>query len=193
MATGVEVITAAARRAGIIDRGRSIDSTDAGRLLELLEDQYLQWAASGMFGRLTDVLITADYTPDEQERVVVNTASSVTVTLPATIDDEFTGDARPPKSMALVMVTSAYSDFQETLIYDAGLGNWVKLESLTLHNYAPLSATYKTAVVAALAVKVCDEYGLPVSAVLTREHGRGMTALVGNYSAERQEAVGTYF
>lgn len=193
MATCVEVITAAARRAGVIDRRRSIDSSDAGRLLELLEDQYLQWAAAGMFGRLTDVLVEDDYTAEEQERVVVNTASSVVVTMPATVDDDLTGDTRPPKSMAMIMVTSAYSDFQETCVYDAGFGNWVKFENLTLGGYAPLSATNKTAVVAALAVKVCDEYGLPVSTLLTREHGRGMLALTGGYAAERVESGGSYF
>ncbi|MFZ5667958.1 MAG: hypothetical protein ACOY4K_00540 [Pseudomonadota bacterium] len=194
MATCNEVVKGAFRRAGISRDLDEVRPREMERGLQVLQDIYLGLVGSGAFGRFNDVDIDDDYTAEEQDRILVNTESAVTVTLPQTVEDGYATDGvRPPLDGAVVMVTDVYSTARSTYVYDASYAAWTAIESLALASFAPLSVRYRAGLEARLAVRLAEENGVPVTPELRRQEAQGIAALLHRFDAPRRETEATYY
>lgn len=194
MATCSDLIKAAFKRARISGDLDEVRPREMDRGLQVLQDVYLGLVGSGAFGRFNDVLVTADYEAEEQDRILVNTEDDISITYPQTVaDDAAEGGYRPPRDGAAIMTTDVYSTDIVVHIYDAAYAAWTLIEELTLASYAPLSVRYRAALEARLAVRLCEEHGMTVTPELRRQEGQGILALVSRYDAPRRDLEATYF
>lgn len=161
MATVRRVATAAARKIGVSSEGQpTLQPYDMDVGLEILSGIYDHMMATGDFGRLTDVKVEADYTAKEFERITNTTATDVTITLPATIEDVCVeGDERIPYDLCPVVVVDPTTGVPSNYIYDAIVGDWVALFDLTLDSEAPLSTRGMDNLACVLAAAWADERG----------------------------------
>lgn len=97
---------------------------------------------------LTDVLISADYTAGEDERIT-DTSGSAVVTKPTTITTDC--EPRPPRNGAIIEVTGF---FPQRYIYISELKAWVQLDGLTLNSDQPFGPTLEEAVAAMIAARI---------------------------------------
>lgn len=189
MATCRQVITAALRKLGLLDPEESLEDAEAVTGLGVLQGLYQHLLNGGSFGRITDVLITSDYTAKENERIAYSGDATAVVSLPITITDAVTGLPRAPLDHSVVIV--AGSDPQQNFIYDGSFGDWNAIEGLGLDDYAPLSNRLQIA--APLAVYCAPEYGREASASVQREAGGVMLALLQRFPSPRRETDATYY
>lgn len=145
----------------------SDDDGDIG--LEELQLYLKQNVAKGVFGPLTDVVITEAYEAGENERIANLTGSALTVTLPDSIVDDVTGDDRAPEDRAVVIVAG-----DSTSLYDATLAAWVNLDTMTLNDDEPL-AGFNLAW--PLALQMSESFGLEPGPVLVAKAATTQAAL----------------
>lgn len=155
MSTVADVVTAAMKLAKIIPSGVTPSAEESADGLTCFQAMFDEWVAGGMFGRLTDVYLTADDTALEGRRYLL--ASGVTLTIPSLIprnnSDDYgassnSSSERQPYDLSLVeSVTSA--GVRTVKLYDRTA--WVDLLSLTLASTAPLASRGLTGLAAALA------------------------------------------
>lgn len=159
MATVLSVIERALRQNGDLDMAETAEAHEAQAALEVLQDLYFDAIDQG--ADLTDVQIDADYTAGENERIFNTTGGSLNITLPEEVEDlSVTPDAngdqvRPPHDFTIVSIAGSP---RQTYVYDAYLGAWVEIESLTLTSTAPWSTQLGQGLVAMLAVELCPGY-----------------------------------
>lgn len=187
MATCREVIRSALRKIGVIASGEEPSITEAQDALDSLQSMYLEAVNGGRFGKLIPVIATADYEAGENEII---TSGGFTITLPDTIEDEWTGDDRPPKDLSIVMVTTEGEE-PEISVYDAYRGEWVALNGLALGDDAPLSGRGSDGLSATLAIRLADEYAATVSASVISQSASFISAL-SNKRTSRETEVEFY-
>lgn len=167
MTTCRAIVTRALRWAGRLDAERDPEETPANNALESLQHIYLDLAG---FASLDNVLITADHTADENTRIAYSGVSTAAITLPTTVTAETPGtdtDAevdntnRQPSDYAIAIIAGAVP---QTFCYDANIGDWIQIDSLTLDSEAPWSTFLGQGLAAMLAALMCDESGLPINA-----------------------------
>ena len=178
MATCSDIIKGAFRRAGVSRDLDEMRPREMDRGLQVLQDIYLGMVGSGLFGRMADVEIAADYTAREQDRILCDTNGDITITLPKTIEDDSEEDGvRPPRDGAIIIVSDVYSADFVVYVYDATYAAWTAISQLTLASFAPLSIRYRAGLEARLAVRLAEENGVQVTAELRRQEFQGMSAL----------------
>jgi hypothetical protein len=101
--------------------------------------------------RLTDVLITADYEAEENERISF-TSGAWTVTYPTTVEDA-DGTTRTPQNGAIVEVSAAAGSTRK--IYIAELKTWMTLTGLAVDSEQPFGPTHDADVAAMICARVC--------------------------------------
>lgn len=194
MATCSDLIKGAFRRGGLSRDLDEVRPREMDRALQVLQDVYMGLIGSGAFGRFNDVLVTADYSAKENDRILVNTESSITITYPQTVaDEDAEGGFRPPRDGAAILTTDVYSADIEAHVYDSAYAAWTPIEELTLATYAPLTARYRAGLEARLAVRLCEENGVAVTPELRRQEAQGILALVSRYDAPRRDHEANYF
>jgi hypothetical protein len=198
MATCRDVIRAALRKLGVVKSGKEPSASQANDGLEELTS-LLEWlVVEGKLGRLTDVLIsTSPYTAKAGQRIAYSGAGDLTYTLPATeeyldhedVPEDGDQEHRKPLELSPIVVESA--DGATTYIYDGG--QWVDVSSLGLSDEAPLSQRYRRWLVAELAMRLADDYGMtaPPGCVLDATLGRSALSL--KLSAASRPASVSYF
>lgn len=100
---------------------------------------------------LTEVLISANYTAGENERIT-DTSGAATVTRPSTVTDATTGLVRPPMDGAIVEVASATTPTRH--IFSAELKTWMSFGALALDDAQPFGPTMDEGLAAMLAVRL---------------------------------------
>lgn len=194
MATCSDIIKGAFRRSGMSRDVDEVRPREMDRGLQVLQDVYMGLVASGAFGRFNDVLVTDDYDAKEQDRILVNTTSSVTISYPQTVEeDSAEGGYRPPLDGSAIITTDVYSTDIVVHVYDATYAAWTPIEGLALASYAPLSSRYRAALEARLAVRLCEENGIAVTPELRRQEGQGILALLSRYDAPRRDLEATFY
>lgn len=157
MTTCRDAITRALRFLSVVSEGQpAANAYDAQNGLEALKNVYLEFISGGRFGPIADVRVSADYTANENERVIKTT--TLTVTLPTaitTVDDCGTSVTRAPYDRSVVIEAAAY-----THLYDADLAAWQTIETLTLDSDLPLGRRYFLDLAALIAVAL-PELGDP--------------------------------
>lgn len=177
MATCRQLITRSLRQLSVVSTGRPVaTAAEAVDALESLKALYASLITEGLFGKITDVLTDEDYTADENERVINNSETAITVSLPFEVTETINGAdvTRAPEDRAFVLV--AGTDPQAWL-YDADLGDWTDTNLLTLDDYAPLSGRFLAHLSALLALDVAGEYGAEPTPSLAQHAARGRAAL----------------
>jgi len=170
MALCSAVITSALKKLGIA----SASTAEISDALPHLQALYNALVNGGAFGRFRDVVVTANYTAFEQDRIFVNTASAVTITIPDTFDRTTTpfpyeledvstsgvnSDIRPARDLAAILVTTLNdATAPATWIRDGYQGIWVRIDGLTTSSTAPLSDRDFDGMACYLATLLADEY-----------------------------------
>lgn len=193
MPTCREIIASGYRMAGSRDAAATLSALDGTVGMELLQEIYLEMLSKGLFGRMTDVRITEDHTAEEQDRIFVDTADAVTVTIPDTIEDEDTGEDRAPRDYSVVTVTDGLSDSRQLYLFDAIYGAWTRIDALGLDDYAPLSGRFPAGMKAHLALKRAAEDGFQISPVIAREAAMMNLALASRFDSPALPVANTYY
>lgn len=114
---------------------------------------------------LTDVVVTADYSANENERIFNTSGSAVVITPPTTVED-FDVDVsvnadhlRPPRDMSVIAIAEAVP---EVHVYDASQGAWVSVYGLSLTSTAPWSNIWSSGLTALLGVAMAEELGVNI-------------------------------
>jgi hypothetical protein len=97
--------------------------------------------------KLKPVLVTANYTAGENERIANNSGAPIVVTLPETITENDV--TRSPYNGAIVEVAGGARS-----IYIAELGSWMTLTNLTLSTENPFGPTHDMNVAAMMAARI---------------------------------------
>lgn len=97
MASCRHIVNGALRKLGKLGAGREPRLADATDTLSALQSLYGAWIAGGAFGRLHDVVPTGTtYTAAGNERIVRDSAATLTVVLPELVSDGWVEDYGRP-------------------------------------------------------------------------------------------------
>lgn len=148
-----EAIKRALRMLGVLGKGEEPSADDANDGLSALVTLYADLIGNGTLGALTPVIADADYEAGENERVV---KGAHTITLPTTVTDDCSSEARPPRNRAVVVIATTTPEHH---IYVAEQAVWVQTDTLELDDFAPLSSE---GLCARLAASLSVEQGVPL-------------------------------
>jgi hypothetical protein len=126
------------------------DTPDAAEMTAALDD-FQNMLMSLPRTALTDVLISANYTAGENERIT-DSSGTATITRPTTITDSVTGVVRPPRNGAVIEVASATSPTRH--IYIAELKSWMQVNGLALTSTQPFGPEHEAGLSAMLAARI---------------------------------------
>jgi len=190
-----DIIQHAYRRSGILPQGVTVSTTQAEVGLEQLQAWY-RAQADGLFGAMNDTRLTssAAYTAKEFDRII--NPEGATITLPTTVQDLYSGEARPPLDCAIIVIGNIDGEgavTNQTWVYDAPMGNWYDIQSLAEDNYAPLSTRWEDQLKNLLAVRLCDDIGIPVSKVLAHSAGLAKLKLAARHGSKRRPLNAEYY
>lgn len=143
MSTIREVLTQAIR----YTRAYALGDTPAANEMDAALEDAQSYFLTFPIRKLKPVLVSADYTAKENERIANSSGSPITVTLPETITEN--GTERSPYNGALVEVAGGARS-----IYIAELGEWMTLTSLTLASENPFGPTHDMNVAAMIAARI---------------------------------------
>lgn len=184
MTTCADVITMAATRARIIRPGATLKASEADDGLLALQGMFEEWA-HGMFGRLTDKLVTENTEAEVGQRIRVDGA--YTITMPDVDADD---DEKPVKDLSVVEIL--YTDpsvSREVHVYEAGIAGWVQINALALTDEAPLATRGPTGLADALAMFWTDGFGGEVPPSVKRGALAFMRSLSWKFDSEETVAV----
>lgn len=181
MATCRDIVSRALVMAKIIPRGEDPEADELSDGMTVLQSLYDTWLTGGMFGRLTDVYEPGDYEAGEGERVFID---SGTLTLPTAIDDE-----RKPRD--LVAIEAFDDDGRKAYIWDRT--EWVRIDSLTADDDAPLASRGVNGLAACVAMNYAEEFGVELAVTTVRQAGTFKAALAYRFGSENEPVAGAYF
>lgn len=169
--TVLDWVSRSMRMLGVIAAGQVPTGQRGQDALEVANGLILSLPEIGMAPTLREVIISADYTAGEDERIVNISGADLTISLPETIDD--CGTLRTPRNGARVVVTG---DTAITFIYLANSG-WHQVSGLELTDPAPLGPELYTGLCAVLAVHLGPEYDQEPSASVVALAQAGLIAI----------------
>ena len=208
-----DVVTTALRKLGVLRSGGVPSTGDAEDARLSLQSWYAECIDSGTFGRVQNIPVsrTGSVTPYPNQHVSVLTNDSVTVTPPSTgaydcwntwmpYRDYGWGKNVPlggdsgynvPRDKSVVMVTYQESapDAAQRLVYvyDGTIQRWMRTDTLTLDDEAPLSARGFDGLSSLLAIRLTDQFGEELlGAASVRSANRYKLALVTNYGNDEE-------
>jgi hypothetical protein len=196
MPTMRQVGTATLRKLGIVHEGHTApDAYHMNVFMEVASSLYLETLSRGLYGRLTPVMIEADYTAGENERIVNLTDTPVTITFPETItpDDD---EERLPLDLSVVQVANNDADTDEPSlsVYETPMGGWISASALTLDSYAPFSCRGLHGLACWIALRMADEgYAAELSPVVLSEARRFHGSLAGQFDSPRETNTAEFF
>ncbi len=201
MAIARVVVNTALRKLGVLAAGREPRLSDATDTLAALQGLYTSWIVNGSFGRLEDVVPKGpSYTPCGSCRVVRQSSATLDVILPELVGRGWVYDygwyrcsgeynpTVPPRDGMTVVISDSIGGETASWIYDGTVKQWQQIETLTLNDEAPRSASDLLGLSACLAIEVADQFGEEVSATSALQAARYKTALVSRYGMRRETA-----
>lgn len=191
MATCRATIKRTLRKLGKLAAGREARSEDATDALESLKGLYRSLINSGAFGRLNDVVPTADYIAGSNERVFRYNDDVLSISIPALVDAG--GENLPPIDCSVIVIVDAHSGATQEYIYDAHLRQWSSIGDLELDSYAPLSHRDPDGLSAMLAMQIADEYGGDISAATGRLAAAFQSTLTHRFSSPANQVASVFY
>jgi hypothetical protein len=204
-----DIITAAARKLGIVRSGGTVSANDAADGLRSLTSLYNGWVNGGAFGRVYSVPISTsgDYTAGPNQHINVLTDEAVTIDLPAVMDTINWCNWRPgrdygwglnvpyadgvnvPPDKTVVRITDQFGPSRAIYIYDGYVQLWMRIDALGLNDEAPLSQRDADGLAAILAVRMSDEFGSELlTAGTVQAANKYKMALVTGYGSQERDA-----
>jgi hypothetical protein len=160
MATCRSIVTGGLQLLGVYAGGEDPSDVDVNTGLSALQSTFNGWVNSGMFGRLTDKYVTANYTAKEGERITA--ATGVTVTLPTTITCWST--TRTPRDLSCIEV----KDDSGLKVYIYDRTGWVQINNLSLDAECPLSTRGERGLHGVIAFETAGDFNMPVQPNVAR-------------------------
>lgn len=174
----------------------------------MLQSLYDGWVSSGLFGRLNDIIISANYTANEQDRVIndgnytVELPLSYTPTVPSGTYYPLWPDERrwtalqtstslPPRDLAMIEIMDAGSP--QRFLYSAHLRQWVQINGLALTDVAPLAEHGAMGLASCLASIMGDEYGAQLGPSVQKLATEFKWGLSSRYDSQRVAGMQDYF
>lgn len=190
MTTCREIVSASLRKCGVRAPGEEPEAAEADNGMEVLSSMYLGWVADGVFGPLADVIVTEAYEALENERVVAD--SALTVTLPTEYDDECSDTGtRPPRDLAIV--ETVIEEARQVSVYDALSRAWVRLDNLTLASTAPFATRGADDLACALAMNYADEFRADLRPATVQKGRRFIRRLAAKPNRAPKASEADYF
>lgn len=188
-----QVCTRAARKIGASSEGQIAPvAYDIVVLKDILTSWYMASVDAGTFGALTDISKAEDYTANENERIRLDAA--VTITLPTIIAGLCEPQPRTPHDLSQVVVTYPGQDgYPQYNLYDASQGAWVRLDGLGLDDAAPLSGRGADGLASVIAVLVMEERGIEPGPLTLSRAARFRLSLSSRHGAERVPVAHTFY
>lgn len=182
--------------------------------------QNLVLRLSGGREPLTDIDVTADYTPGENERVRVQSGYTVSITLPNAIstssvavnDYGFRSSSPPigstasangttfraPRDGARIEIVYLSSGTAPVLyVFRADIDTWVNVAALTIDADMPLNSMYLQEAAAVLAVQLCGQWPgagiINPTAQMLRDEAMARGRLFGRPSVRRDAVRADYY
>lgn len=201
-----DVCTKAFRKLGVLRAGGEMRTADAEDARSSLQSFLMECVTAGTFGRVRDVLVSqpATLTAGENQHVNVTATGTVTVDLPTTVAADYwaycnpvgdygwplneaayySSEVRAPKDRSVIMVTNKDLPERPAYVFDGTIQRWMRIDTLTLNDEAPLSARNSDGLASVLAVRLADEFGASLLSPGTVQAAtRYKTALVLHYGA----------
>lgn len=183
MATTVrDIVTRALHMSRIVARGEDPDADELRDGVTGLQSLYSQWLIGGMFGTLADVYSADSYEAGEGQRIFLD---SGTVTLPDFIDND-----RKPRDLVAIE-TNDPTNGRQAFIWDRTA--WVRIDSLTENDDAPLADRGVNGLAACLAMVYADEFGQEIGQAVVRQASAFKTALALRLGSETDPVAGQYY
>lgn len=207
----LDIVKGALRKLGVLASGREPRTVDRDDTFEALKGLYRQLITAGAFGRLSDVVPTADYTACGNVRVFRSSdATDFAITLPETVarqdywcdhriygscwcpDNVVRRDVTTPRDCAVVVINDATTGGAFDFIYDGQIKVWQGLYDLEIADRAPLAFRDPQGLMALLALQIGDDFGAQVGPTTARLAQNFQSALVTRFSAPRERSYGVY-
>ena len=163
MTTCRDIITTALRKARQIASGETPSDDEAADGMAVMQGMYLGMVDGATFGQFTDVIPTEDYEALEGDRV--RNDDAFTITIPTTYEDS-DGIDRTPRDLSIIEVWTGSA--RQISVYDATVGAWLRLDSLTLDAVAPFATRNPDGLACALSMYLAEEYGAQVGPMTMR-------------------------
>lgn len=142
-----DTITRAIRMTG----ARALGDTPAAEEIEAALDDFQNMLMSLPRTVLTDVLISANYTAGENERITDSSGTAV-ITRPSTVTDRVSGETRAPRNGAVIEVASATAPTRH--IYITERKAWIQINGLALTSEQPFGSEHEEGISAMLAARI---------------------------------------
>jgi hypothetical protein len=203
-----DIIRMAMSRLRQLRTGEVPTAAEAADGMVTLQAMYDNWVATGLFGRLNDIIPSAAYTAQEQDRVIND--GGYVITLPASIiatapmgtyaprypDERIwsalqTNVPRPPRDYSIIEVLEGGAT--KRFFYSAHLRSWVRLDSLLLTSGAPLAGRGSAGLASCLAELMADEYGVDAPPGVKRQSMLFRWALSSKYGSTRVANMTDFF
>ncbi len=187
MPTVADIITRALRKVRVYAAGETPSDDDMLDGLDELQNLYEQWGANGMFGRLADVAVSADYEASPNERITASGSGIITIPTSIRVYDE----DKPPFDTAFIEVVDTVAATVTRYLYESGA--WVELGNLGLADEAPLSGKGRGGLSACLAVALSEEFGASIGPMVMRQAASFKTGLSMKYGSDALRSAPEYF
>lgn len=208
MATCRDIVKMAMQRLRQLRAGEDPTGTEAEDGMVILQSLYDTWVSDGLFGRLNDTIPSADYTAQEQDRVIND--GGYTITLPLTISNNVpmgsyyprwpderiwtalqTTVSRPPRDRSMIEVVQ--SGAVQRSIYEKSQRAWTRIEALALADRAPLSDKGALGLASCLAMVWAPDFGAQPDPFVMQQAMTFKWGISARYDSTRQAGMTDYF
>jgi hypothetical protein len=121
---------------------------------------------------LTEVVVSANYTANENERIT-DTSGTAVITKPTVIVDSRSGLNRPPHNGSVVEIANAATPLR--FIYITELGSWMQTSQLALSGAQPFGPEHEQGLAAMIAARIAGpifQREPPQMVILLAQEGR---------------------
>ena len=197
-----ELIADALEQSGAVDPASTPTAQQSTQALRVLQQVINNLPGQRWW---TDVVVTADYTAGENERISVNTSDAVTITVPSLVSSaekvlfccnqielKCSGyDDRVPKDGARVWVNDLQTTDAYFYMYRSDIAQWTSAKDLTPDSDLPLSEDWHEGLSAMLAARLARYYGLPLEQVTVALATATESRMRARFGKRQQIAVDT--
>lgn len=179
-----EIITRAARMNGTLADGETLQPGEADT--GLMVAQGVIYDITAKLAPLRDIVITDDYTAEENDRIT-QSGGTYTITKPTTIADSSQASGyRVPKNGACVVITGATP---EQWIYVAEFGAWKQIDGLALSSANPLGSTHDEDLAAMISLRLAPELPGMVPQLVAQLAEQGRRAIRQRFRQSRAVTI----
>lgn len=185
MPTCRDIVTLAMKQAQILAPGAEPTAGEAADGMDALQGLYEGWVSGGMFGQLTDDIVSVGGAALLQHRITAT--DGAVITLPTTVDRD--GDDLAPYDLSVVEIIDATG--RKVHLFEAG--TWRQIDALGLSDKAPLASRGRDGLAACLAMSFAEQFAASIGPGTANRARQFKTALMFKLGADRPRTAAEYF